>query len=151
MKKRARQSVKLKVQSKPKAGTRDAILEPLVAFNRKAVGPQKKYRVVAIPIEDPKTGQVIGGLWGEIWYRWLFVELLFIPEKMRRSDLGTRLIKLAEREARAYGCVGIWLDTFSFQAKPFYNKLGFREFGMIKGFPPGHSRHYLCKRLSGGR
>jgi len=53
----------------------------------------------------------------------------------------------AEAIARAHGCVGIWLDTFSFQARGFYEKLGFAVFGTMEDFPPGHQRFFLQKRL----
>ncbi len=55
---------------------------------------------------------------------------------------------IAEHEARQRGLVGIWLDTFSFQAPVFYEKLGFKEFGQITNFPPGHSRTFYVKRLA---
>jgi len=41
----------------------------------------------------------------------------------------------------------IWLDTFSFQARPFYERLGFSLFGALAGYPPGSARHFLVKRL----
>src|SRR6516165_7091346 len=40
-----------------------------------------------------------------------------------------------------------WLDTFSFQARGFYEKLGYEEFGRLD-YPPGHHRHFLRKRLT---
>jgi hypothetical protein len=41
----------------------------------------------------------------------------------------------------------VFLDTFSFQAPGFYQKLGYRVFGELVDFPPGHTRQYLTKRL----
>ena len=37
-------------------------------------------------------------------------------------------------------CRGAWLDTFSFQARGFYERLGYRLFG-------GHHRIILTKTL----
>ena len=54
----------------------------------------------------------------------------------------------AEAVAREQGCVGIWLDTFTFQAPGFYRKLGYALFGEIPDYPPGSSRFFLSKRLS---
>ena len=42
---------------------------------------------------------------------------------------------------------GIWLDTFSFQARRFYEKLGYVVFGELPDYPAGHSRYFLQKRL----
>jgi hypothetical protein len=57
-----------------------------------------------------------------------FAQLLFLPERRRR-------------------CRVIWLDTFSFQARPFHERLGFSRFGALAGYPPGSARHFLVKRL----
>jgi hypothetical protein len=53
----------------------------------------------------------------------------------------------AEAYARERGCRGAYLETFSFQARPLYEKLGFKVFGEIKDFPPGHSHFFLKKEF----
>jgi ribosomal protein S18 acetylase RimI-like enzyme len=54
-----------------------------------------------------------------------------------------------EEEARARDLIGIWLDTYSFQAPGFYRKLGYEEVGRIPDYPPGQARIFLAKRLDG--
>jgi ribosomal protein S18 acetylase RimI-like enzyme len=54
----------------------------------------------------------------------------------------------AEDEARRRGCRGAWLDTYSFQARGFYERIGYEVFGVIDDFPPGHSRLFLRKTFS---
>jgi hypothetical protein len=54
---------------------------------------------------------------------------------------------LAEAEAVQRGCRAVALDTFSFQARGFYERLGYSVFGVLNDCPPGHSRFYLTKRL----
>ena len=56
-------------------------------------------------------------------------------------------MQAAEEVARERGCIGMWLDTFSFQARGFYVKPGFTVFGTIDDYPIGHRRFYLSKRL----
>jgi GNAT superfamily N-acetyltransferase len=102
---------------------------------------------LALALRDPVSGAVSGGLWAISYYGWLFVELLVLPEAVRGQGLGTRLMREAERVARERGCVGVWLDTFTFQARGFYEKLGYTVFGQIDDYPPGHSRFWLQKRL----
>ena len=75
------------------------------------------------------------------------MELFFIPEDLRRDGLGASLLAQAEREARARGCHGAWLDTYSFQARGFYERQGYSVFGRIDDYPPGHCRYFLSKRL----
>ena len=54
----------------------------------------------------------------------------------------------AEREAIRRGCRTIWLDTFTFQARGFYERLGYSVFGTLEDYPPGHSRFFLKKSLT---
>jgi len=61
--------------------------------------------------------------------------------------MGSQLMRMAEDLAREKECVGIWLDTFSFQAPAFYQKMGYSELGQIVDYPPGHRRHFFQKRL----
>lgn len=92
-------------------------------------------------------GAILGGLHARTGRGWMFVDLLGLPPELRRERLGTRLMDMAEAEARRLGCVGIYLDTFSFQARPFYEKRGFAVFAEINDYPRGHQRFFLSKRL----
>ncbi|TFV36564.1 GNAT family N-acetyltransferase [Bradyrhizobium sp. CCBAU 11361] len=65
------------------------------------------------------------------------VDLLFVPHSLRGPGLGRRIMLQAEREAIARGCRGAWLDTYSFQARAFYKRLGYRAFGVLDDYPPG--------------
>ncbi len=135
---------KIELTDKPTTEARDAIIRGLGAFNEAAV-PGMASRPLAVVLSDPETGAPMGGLWGRTAGTWLFVELLFIPEEMRRNGLGRKMMATAEEEARARACRGVWLDTFSFQARGFYEKLGYSVFGAIENFPPGHARYFLKK------
>lgn len=129
----------------PTSADCDAILAPLVRHNDASAGPNNR-RLVVFALRDDE-GAVIGGLWGVASYRWLFVQYLAVPETLKGRGLGRALMAAAEAEARALGCVGVWLDTFSFQARGFYEKLGYRLFGSIDDYPPGESRFFLSKRI----
>jgi GNAT superfamily N-acetyltransferase len=125
--------------------TRKAILQPLVAFNASKAAPSG-YRPIAFAIDDDR-GNTIGGLSGSTEYGWLFVELLAVPESLRRQGIGTELMRRAEAEAVARGCHSAWLDTFEFQARGFYERLGYTCFGELKNYPAG-SRFFMSKRLT---
>lgn len=92
---------------------------------------------------------VVGGLLGDFYCGWLFIRILWMGEAHRGGGHGAALMREAEAEAARRGCVGVWLDTFSFQAPGFYRKLGYEEFGRLDGYPPPHSRFYLRKLLEG--
>lgn len=123
---------------------RQAILDRLVQFNTAQAGPGNR-RALCVAIEG--EGGVEGGLYGWTSYDWLFVEYLFVPEALRRQGTGATLMDRAEQEAQARGCVGVWLDTFSFQARGFYEKLGYELAGTIPDHPRGGARYFMMKRL----
>ena len=131
----------------PGADVRGKILEPLIAFNEASIGGPEGTRRLAVLLSEPTRGEIVGGLWGTTSFRHLFVELIFIPEAMRRGGIGREIIRQAEEEAARRGCVGVWLDTFSFQARGFYEKLGYSIFGMLEDYPPGHQRYFMTKSL----
>ncbi len=134
------------VDSKPNDADRDIIVAGLRAFNASAAGRPRNFMPLAVLLTDD-ANQTVGGLWGEAVLDWLFIELLYVPENLRGHALGTQLMAKAEAFARDNKLVGIWLDTFSFQARPFYEKLGYRVFGTIENYPPGGARYFLSKTL----
>jgi GNAT superfamily N-acetyltransferase len=95
-----------------------------------------------------ERGEVLGGLLAMIWGGWLQVRTLWVSEMARRQGHGSRLLEAAEAYARERACKGVCLDTFSFQARPFYERHGYTVFAIQEDNPPGHSRHFLEKRLS---
>jgi GNAT superfamily N-acetyltransferase len=136
----------IEVTSDPDPADREAILGPLVAYNESRAS-QTSAEPLAIYLRDPQTRAIIGGLWGRSVYEWLFIELLVVPEALRGQGLGTALMRQAEQSARERGCLGIWLDTFEFQARGFYEKLGYAVFGRIDDYPEGSPCYFLKKRL----
>jgi len=128
----------------PDEASRNGILAPLVAYNQSKTG-RSDIRPLIIALDDSE-GQVIGGLWGRTAYDWLFVELLFVPDSLRGRGVGTDLMKRAETEALARGCHSAWLDTFEFQARGFYERLGYTCFGEVKNYPVG-PRFFMSKQL----
>ncbi len=125
---------------------RKAVLDPLIPYNDAKTGCND-YRPLVIAVEDAE-GTVVGGLWGKTAYGWLFVELLFLPESLRGRGLGAEPMSRAETEAIARGCHGALLDTFEFQARPFYERLGYVCFGELKDYPVGLARYFMRKMLS---
>nr|WP_249680842.1 GNAT family N-acetyltransferase [Roseococcus pinisoli] len=107
-------------------------------------GAARKHFAALVRDEARNT---LGGAIGSSYYGWLVIDLLWLPETLRGTGLGTQVMRLSEAEARARGCAGIRLDTYSFQARGFYEKLGFSLFGTLPDHPPGHTRYWLAKRL----
>ena len=93
-------------------------------------------------------GQIIGGLTGKTYWSYLDVAFLWVAEAHRGKGHATAIMQAAEAEALRRGCTHALLDTFSFQALGFYQRLGYHEFGRLTGFCGRHTRHYLSKRLT---
>ncbi|TCO44709.1 GNAT family N-acetyltransferase [Actinocrispum wychmicini] len=104
-------------------------------------------RPLAVLVRDEETGQVIGGLEGRTALGLLFVELLYLPESLRGSGLGARLLQEAEEEAVRRGCGHGVLYTVEWQAPGFYVKHGWRVFGEVPSTPEGASRIFMTKQL----
>jgi GNAT superfamily N-acetyltransferase len=93
-------------------------------------------------------GEWMGGLIGTIWGGWLHVKYLWVATAARAQGYGTRLLQEAERYAIERGCVAATLETFSFQARQFYEKQGYEVFGALSDYPPGHTKFFLRKQLA---
>lgn len=124
---------------------RQLILAPLVEYNSSQAGPGNG-RPLVIAMRD-ESAQIVGGLWGYTGYEWLFTQLLVVPEAHRGTGVGTRLMSMAESEAISRGCLGAWLDTFEFQARGFYERIGYECFAELPNYPTGYSRFFLKKAL----
>ena len=136
----------IRIATQPAEADRQAIVAALVAYNDRAGGPSH-YQPMAILIQD-ESGATVGGLWGKTVYDWLFVELFVVPESFRRQKLGSRILAQAEDLARQRGCIGVWLDTYDFQARGFYERCGYDVFGTIDDHPRNGCRFFLRKRLA---
>lgn len=114
-------------------------------YNTEHVGPARHVPVWLFARDA--AGKVQGGLRGQTYWSWCAIDVLTVAEPYRRQGIGSRLLAKAEEIARGRGCVGIRLDTVSFQAPDFYRRHGYVEFGRIDGYPPGHTRLWFMKRL----
>ncbi|MGH4122621.1 MAG: GNAT family N-acetyltransferase [Clostridium sp.] len=102
---------------------------------------------IAIFVND-EGGYKIGGISAETHGNWLEISLLWVDEKLRGQKIGSKLLKDVEAEAIRRGCKYSFLDTFSFQAKDFYVKLGYKEVFTLEEYPLTSKRHYFVKQLT---
>lgn len=135
----------IEITAKPKPDEADFILQQIVQFNRRCAG-EENYQKLAVFLRDADE-KVVGGLVGCTYWQWLYVDVFWIHESHRKSGYGTTLIAAAEAEAIQRGCQYAYLDTFSFQAPEFYQKLGYVVFGELPNFPEGQRRFFLTKAL----
>ena len=142
------EAASLVVPEAPEEADRAIILAGLAAFNRQFADPGETGPLAVLL--QTAAGTTVGGLWGTTLFRWLRIELVFVPAELRGASVGTAILRRAEELAIGRGCIGACLDTYSFQARGFYEKLGYRLAGTIEDCPPAGAHHYLFKRFRQG-
>jgi GNAT superfamily N-acetyltransferase len=94
------------------------MVQKIVDSHNIAITGQAEWYPVAFFLRDD-NGEVLGGLLGDIWAAWLHVRTLAVVSAARGHGFGKELMKRAELYAVERGCTDAFLDTFSFQARPF--------------------------------
>jgi len=93
------------------------------------------------------TGNVMGGVLADCFGGWVYISLLWMKNSLRNQGYGTQLMQMIESEAIQQGCTYAHLDTFSYEARPFYEKLGYELFATLEDYPPGYKKYFLKKCL----
>jgi GNAT superfamily N-acetyltransferase len=138
--------LKVTVEADPPPDRARLISDPLIDFNESQAG-DRRVKNYALFAKDA-SGVVLVGLLGSTHWNHFFVSALFVCERFRKVGIGRELMQRAEAQALVHGCDAIFLDTFDFQARGFYEKLGFVVFGVLENYPPGHKRFYMVKQLA---
>ncbi len=140
----------LSIAVEPHPDYRDAnvVIQGLIDFNAAHAGGAAPCELL-VTLRDA-DGKVVGGLSGDTWVGWLQVHALWLAYELRERGMGRALMLAAEREAVRRGCTQAFLETLSFQALGFYEKLGYTVFSRLDGFPPDGARYALRKVLEPG-
>jgi GNAT superfamily N-acetyltransferase len=133
------------LETEPKGDDMNVIVKGLLDFNRLRTGGETpEYLLVTVRNEE---GAVIGGLLGATYLGWILIHSVWLPEELRGLNYGTELMSIAEAEGLRRGCKRSFLETYSFQALVFYEKLGYTIHSQLAGFPVGGARYALTKDL----
>jgi GNAT superfamily N-acetyltransferase len=136
---------RLSVEPDAKPEDMQAIRDSLNEFNMRVTG-DRNYRPFTICVRDDDNA-LKGGLLADVWGGWMHISYLWLDEPLRKHGIGKQLVDEAEAAAKTLGCYGIHLETFSFQALPFYKKLGYEVFAELPNFPLEHRFYFLRKIL----
>ena len=117
----------------------------LTAFNDADVGASDR-KSLAVFVRD-EHGAIVAGVSGYTGWGWLYVQWLWVDEKLRGQRMAACILDAAEKEAIARGCHGAWIDTFNPIAEKVYRRQGYEPFGKLPDFPVGRSRIFLRKKL----
>ncbi len=141
--------MKIELTQNPTKEDAKAISDGLVHFNHETI-PDLAYPEATINFSiftRDDAGEITGGLRASCYWNILHIELLWVSEEARRHDIGSQLVEKAEAFAIENGFERALLDTTSWQARPFYEKLGYEVFGTLPDHPKGHALHFMTKKL----
>ena len=139
-----REDLELSVEDAPDHSEVEGLAKALEVYNEQHWPGHQCWQPLGVFVRDGTA--VAAGLAGETYAGWLFVRYLWVGEAFRGCGVGSRLMAAAERRGLERGCHSAWVDTFSFQARGFYEKLGYSTFAALP-YPPGQERFFLQKRL----
>lgn len=117
-------------------------------FSRHAIamtGHDEKFENVAFVAMD---GQVMAGvIVVELFWGALHIKYIYVEDEYRSQKLGTRLMEQAFAYAKQYECPFAFVETMSFQALEFYQKMKFELEFTRSGYKHNTSFYYLRKNL----
>jgi GNAT superfamily N-acetyltransferase len=120
--------------------------DALTHYNNDMLGGPSGRKRLFIPLYDP-SGELDGGLVGHTGRQWLYVAMLFVPERLRGQGVASQLLTAAEDEARERGCKASFLDTINPVARSLYQKHGYTVIGALEDFVEGYSVTWMTKML----
>lgn len=116
------------------------------SFNRSVAGHEPP-RPVGCFLRDC-DGRIVGGATGHLWGRSVHVDALWVDESLRGQGHGAALLAQLEAYAAARGHLLAYVETLSYQARPFYERQGYRVFGELEGIAEGCTFYFLRKDLA---
>lgn len=141
--------VNVEIERKPSKSDMELLSHGIMAFNDEAIHDlepienEERFHVMA----RNASSELVGGIRATCYWNTLHIELLWLSVDVRGSGVGRKLIDQAEAFALENKCENALVETTSWQAKPFYEKNGYRLIATLNNRPKGHSSHYLTKLL----
>lgn len=121
----------------------NALVDNLRQFNFKMMSEERSKPLMVVIRDD--SGEIVGGIAGRTIYHQFLIEVLWVHDDKRGQGLGIQLMELAECEAKKRGCIAAQVDTLSFQAPKFYEKMGFQIVGKVTDVKNSPDRYFLLK------
>ena len=118
--------------------------QAMVKFNTESFGQAPDFFYYFLKDD---LDQVKGGIFGQIYKNTIFIDSLWVHDSLRGQGHGSELMQKAELLAKSKGCKYSTTDTFDFQARPFYEKLGYKVIADMPDFYNGRQRWFLRKTL----
>lgn len=141
--------MKINLTTSPTPEDAKTISQGLVTFNQRMVKELKDQDTelnFSVFARDD-SNNINGGLRATCFWNTLHIELLWVAEELRGQGVGQELLEKAEQYALENGFEQALLESTSWQAKPFYEKMGYTVMATLPEYPKGHETHFMTKRL----
>lgn len=113
------------------------------AKQKKAQQPTEGF---AFFIRD-ENQQIIGGANGYTFYGCVYVDQLWVDEKLRGQGYGTQLMLAAEQLGKKRGCTFAAVNTMDWEGLDFYKKIGYYVEFERHGFVKNSIFYFLRKNI----
>jgi GNAT superfamily N-acetyltransferase len=137
--------MKIEVVEKPDQALVDFFETRLAEFNAERWEVKVKVPIVVRVTND--KGEITAGCAGKTFGSWLMIDNLWVREDMRGHDLGSKILAQIESAAKARGVKYVLLDTLNFQARPFYEKHGYKVQWTQEHYPRDGRKFFMSKEL----
>ena len=135
--------MKIEVLNHPDKQIFEQLVDGVRSYNFEHMGDETASALAVISRDE--SGRIVGGVSGRTIYKQFLIEVAWVSQEFRGSGLGQSLMQRAEAEAKTRGCLAAQVDTLSFQAPGFYQKLGFEIVGKVTGVENSPDRFFLAK------
>lgn len=109
------------------------------------VGSDGEMQALVFTFTDEE--KVLGAVVAKTFWGGLHIKNLYVSPDARGRGIGRELMNAACVKGKELGCRFAFVETMSFQALDFYQKLGFELEFTRPGYDHGVSFHYLNLRL----
>ncbi len=141
--------MKVEVTTDANAEDREYVRSELRKYNNRFLDPRTthlNYCEICVFLRNDED-EISGGAIGNYGWDWVYLDLLWVDDENRGDGWGRRLLEDLEHSAKELGAVGIHLSTTSFQARAFYERIGYWAFGQLEDYPRGFTTYFMAKTL----
>ena len=90
---------------------------------------------------------VVGFVSGLMNHKWFFLTDLWISEAMRGKGLGSKILKMIEKDAKLQGSTNVYTWTTSYNSNDvFYEKQGYEKCLVLENYFDIPNGHHICLR-----
>lgn len=123
------------------------LFEGIKSYNESKIGEYTR-NPFTIYAKSRDNNKIMGGCDGHITGIYCYVHRFWVDIEYRKKGIGRALLHELENYAKKKHCQSVSLDTAAFQAKEFYEKLGYSVVSIVDGIIfPGYEQYFMRKML----